>query len=330
MAPMTRNRADQNGDPNDSMVTYYSQRASFGLIVTEGTAPELVGKAYPYIPGIYTSTQIAGWKNITDAVHAKGGKIYLQLMHSGRISHFKITGIHPIAPSAVKPAGEIFTGAGQDSFETPMEMTIEQIRITQDSFVNAAQNAILAGFDGVELHAANGYLLHQFLATNSNVRSDNYGGSAVNRCRFILEVLDAVSEKIGSHRVGIRISPNGTFNDIHEGDLVNTYTHLLNELNTRDISYLHIADQPGFDGIEFSRKNFSGILIANSGYADKSKVETAKAAIATLKADLFSFGRLALANPNLPERLISGAALNEPDSKTFYSGGDTGYLDYQG
>jgi N-ethylmaleimide reductase len=328
MAPMTRNRADENGDPNQLMAEYYTQRASFGLIVTEGTAPEHVGKAYPHIPGIYTAGHVTGWKKITDSVHAAGGNMYMQLMHSGRISHSHITGLDPIAPSAVRPKGELFTGKGMESFETPIEMSATQLEATKLAFVNAAKSAIEAGFDGVELHAANGYLLHQFLAENSNIRTDRYGGSAENRARFILEVTDEVIKAIGGQKVGIRISPNGKFNDIEESNIEENYGYLISELNTRELAYLHLADQFGFDGISFAREHFTGVLMANSGYADKAKVETATRTIAESRADLFSFGRLALANPDLPSRLASRGPLNEADSKSFYSGGSTGYIDY--
>ena len=329
MAPMTRNRADENGDPNELMVEYYKQRATFGLIVTEGTAPEHVGKAYPGIPGIYTEPQIAGWKKITDAVHNAGGKIFMQLMHSGRISHKKITGLDPISASAVKPAGELFTGSGMDSFEVPREMSLSEIATTKAAIVQAAKNAILAGFDGVELHGANGYLLHQFLAPNSNIRSDIYGGSIENRARFVIELLQEVVSAIGNEKTAIRISPNGTFNDIAETEVEATYSHLISNIEKLGLAYLHISDQAGFDAIGFARKNYSGCIMANSGYADKTKVETSNRIISESLADLFSFGRMALANPDLPKRLLEGLDFNSADSKTFYSRGPIGYTDYQ-
>jgi len=328
MAPMTRNRADENGDPNDLLVEYYKQRASFGLIITEGTAPAHVGKAYPGIPGIYTESQIAGWKKVTQAVHESGGRIFMQLMHSGRISHTKITGLDPISASAVKPAGELFTGTGMDPFETPKAMSLQDISNTKTEFVTAAKNAIAAGFDGVELHGANGYLLHQFLAPNSNIRTDEYGGSVENRCKFVIEVVNAVVEAIGADKTAIRISPNGTFNDMAETETEATYTYLINSINNLELAFLHVSAQPGFDSITFARELFKGSIIANSGYADKTKVETAKRIIETEQADLFSFGRLALANPDLPKRLAQGIELNSGDSKTFYSRGPVGYTDY--
>ena len=328
MAPMTRNRADENGDPNGLMVEYYKQRSSFGLIITEGTAPAHVGKAYPGIPGIYTQSQVAGWKKVTQAVHESGSRIFLQLMHSGRISHKKIIGLDPISASAVKPAGELFTGSGMDPFETPKAMSLQDIAETKAAFVSAANSAIAAGFDGVELHAANGYLLHQFIAPNSNVLTDEYGGSIENRCKFVIEVLNAVAEAIGADKTSIRISPNGTFNYIAETEIEKTYTYLINAINGMGLAFLHVSNQFGFESIPFARKLYSGSIVANSGYADKTKVETAKRIIETGEADLFSFGRLALANPDLPKRLAQGLELNSGDSKTFYSRGPIGYTDY--
>lgn len=328
MAPMTRNRADENGDPNALMVEYYRQRSSFGLIITEGTAPAHVGKAYPGIPGIYTESQVAGWKLVTKAVHESGSRIFLQLMHSGRISHKKITGLDPISASAVKPVGELFTGSGMDPFETPKAMTLQDIADTKAAFVSAAKSAIVAGFDGVELHAANGYLLHQFIAPNSNVRTDEYGGSIENRCKFVIEILNAVVEAIGGDKTAIRISPNGTFNDIAEVEIEETYTYFINAISGMGLAFLHVSNQFGFESIPFARKIYSGSIVANSGYADKTKVETAKRIIESGQADLFSFGRLALANPDLPKRLAQGLELNSGDSKTFYSRGPIGYTDY--
>ena len=328
MAPMTRNRAEENGDPNDLMAEYYKQRSSFGLIITEGTAPAHIGKAYPGIPGIYTESQVAGWKKVTQAVHESGSRIFMQLMHSGRISHKKITGQDPISASAVKPAGELFTGFGMDPFEVPKAMSLQDIADTKKAFVTAAKNAIAAGFDGVELHAANGYLLHQFIAPNSNTRTDEYGGSIENRCKFVIEVLTAVVEAIGANKTAIRISPNGTFNDVAETESEATYTYLINEIKNLDLAFLHVSNQAGFDSIPFARKLYPGLIVANSGYADKTKVETAKRIIENNEADLFSFGRLALANPDLPKRLAQGLELNSGDSKTFYSRGPIGYTDY--
>jgi N-ethylmaleimide reductase len=215
-----------------------------------------------------------------------------------------------------------------DPFETPKAMSLEDIAETKAAFVSAAKSAIAAGFDGVELHAANGYLLHQFIASNSNLRTDEYGGSVENRCKFVIEVLNAVVEAIGADKTAIRISPNGTFNDVAETEIEKTYTYLINAINGLGLAFLHVSNQFGFESIPFVRKLYSECIVANSGYADKTKVETAKRIIETNEADLFSFGRLALANPDLPKRLAQGLELNSGDSKTFYSRGPVGYTDY--
>jgi N-ethylmaleimide reductase len=328
MAPMTRNRAEANGDPNDLMRQYYEQRNSFGLIITEGTAPALVGTAYPMIPGIYTDSQRDHWRPIVDVVHAGGAKIFMQLMHSGRISHILTTGMTPWAPSAVKPKAEIYTPEGTKEIDTPHEMTEVEVGQAIEDFVHAAKNAIEAGFDGIELHSANGYLLHQFLADNTNLRTDRYGGSAEKRTNFVVEVSERVVQAIGAEKVGIRISPAGVFNDIHETETEATYSILLTRLAPLNLAYLHVATQPAFDGIEFARKHWSGTLMVNSGYSDKTKVETATKLVEEGIADIFSFGRIALANPDLPRRLKEGLSLNEADPKTFYSRGPVGYTDY--
>jgi len=347
MAPMTRNRADANGDPNELMATYYAQRSSFSLIITEGTAPEQIGKAYPHIPGIFTETHQSGWKRIVERVKKSATHpplFFMQLMHSGRISHSAIIEAHkellpdsikesiPQGPSAIRPEGEVFNGFGNVPFETPIAMSNGDIERAINSFEEGAIRAVKAGFDGVELHAANGYLLHQFLSENSNQRIDGYGGSINNRLRFTIDVVDAVSEAIGPEKVSLRISPGGTFNDIHESDIHETYSGLIDALNTRKLAYLHLANQIGFDAIDLCRDTWRGVFVVNSGYGDKEKITTAKSLIEKNRADIFSFGRLALANPNLPKALESGitetTSLNKPDSKTFYSGGESGYTDY--
>jgi N-ethylmaleimide reductase len=347
MAPMTRNRADANGDPNELMATYYAQRSSFSLIVTEGTAPEQIGKAYPHIPGIFADSHESRWKEVVDRVRKSASHppiFFMQLMHSGRISHPAVIEAHkellpssikdstPQGPSAIRPEGEIFNGSGNVPFEIPVAMSNGDFERAINSFKAGAIRAVDAGFHGVEVHAANGYLLHQFLSENSNRRSDGYGGSINNRLRFTIEVIDAVSEAIGPERVAIRISPGGTFNDIHESEIQETYSALIDALNTRKLSYLHLANQIGFDAIDLCRDRWKGVLIVNSGYGDKDKITTAKSLIEKNRADIFSFGRLALANPNLPKALASGitdtTTLNKPDSKTFYGGGESGYTDY--
>lgn len=347
MAPMTRNRAEANGDPNDLMATYYAQRSSFALLITEGTAPEQIGKAYPHIPGIFTDSQESNWQKVVEKVRTSTTEpplFFMQLMHSGRISHPEVIQAHhdllppsitspiPQGPSAIKPEGEIFNGTANVPFETPIALSSSEIDRAITSYKDGAVRAIRAGFDGVELHAANGYLMHQFLADNSNKRTDGYGGSLLNRLRFVIEVVDAVTAEIGSERVGIRISPGGTFNDIRESETKETYSKLIDALNGRKLAYLHLANQIDFDAIDLCRDNWKGVFIVNSGYGDKDKINTARTLIEKGRADIFSFGRLALSNPELPKALFAGitdtTTLNKPDSKTFYSRGASGYTDY--
>jgi N-ethylmaleimide reductase len=329
MAPMTRNRADANGDPNEMMARYYAQRASFGLIITEGTQPALVGQAYPNTPGIINDSQKDGWREVALRVHDSGGHIFMQLMHSGRIGHFAVTGIQPVGPSSITPKGEVFTGKGLLPFQVPRAMDQTAIEDAISSFVQSARRAIDTGMDGVELHAANGYLLHQFLADNANHRDDSYGGSPEKRARFVIEATRAVAVEVGPARVGIRISPGGTFNDIAESEIEATYISLINGISDLGLAYLHVVSQPAFDGIAFAREHWSGPLIINTGNGDPDKVATAQHLVESGVADLVSFGRLALANPDLSERIREGTVLNLPDEKTFYSGGSVGYLDYQ-
>ncbi len=328
MAPMTRNRATSAGVPTDLMAEYYAQRASFGLIISEGVQPAAIGQGYPHTPGAHNDEQTAGWKRVADAVHSAGGHIFLQLMHAGRISHIDVTGMEPVAPSAVTPVGEIFTGAGTKPFEKPRAMTADDLVSARDSFVDAAKRAVAAGCDGVELHAASGYLLNQFLADNSNQRTDAYGGSPEQRARFVIETVQAVAVAVGGEKVSIRISPNGTFNDMAVTHIEETYGALLKGIDSLGLAYLHVGEEPGFSGIKFSRARWSGVLIGNTGYADNDKIGSAHALVESGNADAVSFGRLALANPDLPRRIKDGQAMNEPDSKTFYSGGEKGYTDY--
>jgi len=328
MAPMTRNRASSTGVPTDLMGEYYAQHASFGLIISEGTQPAAIGQGYPNTPGLHTDEQGAGWQKVAEAVHGAGGYIFVQLMHAGRISHIDVTGMQPIAPSAITPAGQVFTGSGNKPFDEPREMTVEDLVTARESYVDAARRAIAAGCDGIEIHAANGYLLNQFLADNSNQRTDEYGGSPENRARFVIETVQAVVAAVGGERVGIRISPNGTFNDMAEAQIEETHGALLAGIDSLGLAYLHVGEQPGFAGIAFARPLWSGVLIGNTGYGDSAKIASAQALVESGGADAVSFGRLALANPDLPARIKAGAAMNEPDSKTFYSGGAKGYTDY--
>lgn len=334
MAPMTRSRANGNL-PNALMVEYYAQRSTAGLIITEGTSSSPNGLGYPRIPGIFSSAQIEGWKAVTDAVHSKGAKIFLQLMHCGRISHplNMPAGARVIAPSAVAASGEMYTDAdGLKPFPVPEAMTADDIRVVVAEYAQAAKNAVAAGFDGVELHAANGYLLEQFIRPNSNLRTDSYGGSPENRARFVLEVVDAVHEAIGREKVGIRLSPFGVFNDMPLYDnMEEEYTWLVKQLNLSAPLYIHLVDHSSMgaplvpDSMKATFRNtFKGALILSGGY-DAERAETD---LAGGKGNLIAFGRAFIANPDLVERWKSGAALNTPDMDTFYTPGPKGYTDY--
>ena len=334
MAPMTRNRAPGNV-PNELMAEYYAQRASAGLIITEGTSPSPNGLGYPRIPGIFSQEQIEGWKLVTSAVHAKGAKLFIQLMHGGRIGHplNLPAGARILGPSAVAASGEIYTDAeGMKPYVIPEAMTDGDIKSTIEEYAQAARNAIQAGFDGIELHSANGYLLEQFIRPNSNQRKDHYGGSIENRARFVLEVVDAATKAIGKERVGIRLSPYGIFNDMPlypamEAD----YTYLARQLNAHGLLYIHLVDHSAMgspevpDSIkETFRNEFTGKLILSGGY----DVARAESDLAEGKADLIAVGRAFLANPDLVARWKSGAVLNEADMSTFYMSGSRGYTDY--
>lgn len=333
MAPMTRCRSVQNNVPNDLMATYYGQRASAGLIITEATQISTQGIGYPYTPGIHTSEQVEGWKKVTLAVHEKGGKIFLQLWHVGRISHsIYHGGALPVAPSAIKPAGKTYTFEGMKEFETPRALTVEEIKEIVKGYANGAKNAIEAGFDGVEIHGANGYLLDQFLRDGSNIREDEYGGSIENRSRFLFEVIKAVTAEIGADKTGIRLSPSGTFNDMTDSDPQKHFAYVCEKLNAFDLAYLHIIDALEEDiehganivALSILRDAYKGVLIINGGY-DKKR---GNKAIEEHQADAVSFAVLFLANPDLPERFKTNANFNEPDPKTFYTQDEKGYTDY--
>ncbi|MBF0191919.1 MAG: alkene reductase [Magnetococcales bacterium] len=327
MAPMTRSRADDAGVPDDLVATYYAQRASAGLIITEGVFPTAMGKGYVRTPGIESDEQIAAWKKVTAAVHAKEGRIFMQVMHCGRISHPSLLPNHaqPVAPSAIKPAGQTWTGAGMQEFVTPRELTPEEIAGVINDYRLATRRAIEAGFDGVELHAASGYLPEQFLSSGSNHRQDQYGNSVTNRARFVLEVLTAMVAEAGSDRVGIKISPEMHFNDSVDANPQETYTHLVEQLRDLNLSYLHVAlfgAKTDYHGL--LRPRFNGAYLMGGGLDQKS----AESALADGRADATVFGSAFLANPDLPERFRQGAALNTPDKNTFYSPGAQGYTDY--
>ncbi len=334
MAPMTRNRATPGHDVTDIMATYYAQRASAGLIVTEGIGPSKNGNGYARVPGIYTEKQVEGWEKVTAAVHEKGGKIFAQLMNTGRVAHpvHMEEGAEVLAPSAIAAAGQIYTDTlGMQDHATPREFTTEEVKATIQEFVQAAKNAIEAGFDGVELHGANGYLIEQFLRPNSNQRTDEYGGSVENRARFALETAEAVAAAIGAEKTGIRLSPYGVFNDMpYDPAYDEAYAYLAEHLNGK-VVYIHLVDHtsmgaPAVDPkiTETIRGKFTGTLILSGGY-DKARAEEA---LQSGKADLIAMGRPFLANPDLVERLKTDAPLNAPDFTTFYTPGEKGYTDY--
>lgn len=333
MAPMTRARAVGNV-PNALMATYYGQRAGAGLIITEGTSPSPNGLGYLNIPGLFSEAQVAGWRPVTEAVHRQGGAIFVQLMHTGRIGHPANLppGAEVLAPSAVAAAGQMFTLAGPAAHPVPRAMTEADIAHAIQEFADAARNARAAGFDGVELHAANGYLLDQFLNPRSNQRQDAWGGDSARRGRFVLEVAQAVAGAIGADRVGIRLSPYGVFNDLgpFEG-LDEAYVELTRQLGALGLAYLHVVDHSAMGAPpvpaavkEALRKAFPGTFILSGGY-DRDRAE---ADLAAGKGDLVAFGRPFLANPDLPERLRQRAPLNTPDPDTFYTPGEKGYTDY--
>jgi N-ethylmaleimide reductase len=336
MAPMTRCRAIGNV-PNDLIATYYAQRADAGLIITEGTSPSPNGLGYARIPGIYSAEQIAGWKKVTTAVHNKGGNIIVQLMHTGRIGHAENlpAGAKILAPSAVQPAGQMWTDTLQmQGHPVPEAMTAEELLQTQQEFVTAAKNAIEAGFDGVELHGANGYLLEQFLSPVSNIRTDNYGGSIENRCRFVVEVAAAVADAIGKDKTGIRLSPYGVASDMpHYPEIDETYNHLSTELNNIGIAYIHLVDHSamGAPAVPASvkniiRNNFKNTIILCGGFnADTAETELETAGL----ADLIAIGRPFINNPDLVARIQNNLPLSQ-DLKMdlFYTADEKGYTDY--
>jgi len=336
MAPMTRCRATGN-IPNQLMAQYYAQRATAGLIITEGTSPSPNGLGYARIPGIFSAAQVAGWKGVSNAVHTKGGRIFLQLMHCGRVGHALNlpAGAHILAPSAIAAAGEMYTDAeGMKPHPVPQAMTETDIKATIEEFAQAAKNAVVAGFDGIELHSANGYLLEQFLRPSSNQRTDRYGGSIENRARFVLEVADAAIQAIGKDKVGIRLSPFGVFNDMPLYDAMEAdYTWLAQQLNARGLVYIHLVDHSamGAPAVPASmkatfRNEFRGALILSGGY----DAVGAERDLAAGGCDLVAVGKAFLANPDLVSRWQAGAALNAPDMGTFYTPGAKGYTDYPG
>ncbi len=333
MAPLTRMRSGAAGVPGALVAEHYAQRASVGLIITEGTYPSAESRAYPGQPGIVTEEQVEGWRKVAEAVHARGGRIVMQLMHSGRVAHTDTTGTDRIvAPSAIAIDGEVHTATGKLPYPVPHALTTEELDVVRDEFVTAARNAIAAGLDGVEIHSANGYLLHQFLSPASNRREDGYGGSPQDRARFGVEVTRAVAEAVGAGRVGIRISPMHNIQDVLETDVVDataTYEALVDGLAPLGLAYLSVLhSDPTGELVQGLRARFGGKLVANSGFGRITTREEALALVADASADAVAVGRLAIANPDLVERWQADAAENTPDPQTFYGSGPEGYTDY--
>ena len=338
MAPLTRLRSEEHDIPGNLMVEYYKQRASKGgLIITESTEITPFGSAYPGAPGIYTADQVAGWKRVVEAVHDKGAIIFLQLFHGGRTSHPDNLpgGVSPVAPSAILADGMAFTPTGPKSFVLPRALDIEEIPGIIEDYVQAARNAMDAGFDGVEILGAGGYLLDEFLEDGSNQRTDIYGGSIENRARLLLEVTDAIVSALGGDRVAVRLTPNGKFNAMSDSNPERTFGYVADQLNKFELAYLHIVEpringsQETDEGLppvasEQLRKIFKGTIVAAGGFHSKG----AETIIKKGHADLVAFGRHFIANPDLPDRIKNGISLNAYDRATFYGGGDQGYVDY--
>ncbi|MFJ9684126.1 alkene reductase [Streptomyces bacillaris] len=330
MAPMTRSRAGEGGTATELTVAYYTQRASAGLIVTEGIQPSAVGQGYPFTPGLHSAEQVASWRTVTDAVHAEGGRIFAQIMHAGRIGHPVLLpdGLVPVAPSPVRAAGQVYTAEGPKDFVEPHELTDAEIRQTIADFAAAARNAVEAGFDGVELHGANGYLIHQFLAPNTNLRTDGWGGSESARVRFAVEVVKAVAAEIGGARTALRISPSNPYNDIDEPAPDAVYTALAQEIEPLGLAYLHILEDAPIRELTLQlRKVFTGSVLINV-HSDGPTGPDDHTVIDDGIADLISYGVLFLANPDLPARLKAGGPFNTPDPSTFFGGDAKGYTDY--
>ncbi|GAB3676998.1 alkene reductase [Salinisphaera aquimarina] len=334
LAPLTRNRAHDDGTPWAHAAIYYAQRASAGLIISEAVDISPLAKGYIKTPGIYNDSHVAGWQPITAAVHASGGRIYCQLGHVGRIRHTSIepAGEPPVAPSAIRADARTFTHEGFEAVSTPRALGVDEIDEIVEDYAHATRCAVRAGFDGVEIHSANGYLLNQFLHQGSNTRADDYGGAIENRCRLTLRVVDRVIQEIGAGRVSIRLSPNAEVHDVDEPDTQQLYGYLVDELDKRGLAYLHFIES--FDGIdsdpdkaatiEAIRKHWHGFYVANGDYS----AETAAKAIADGWCHAVAIGRLFIANPDLPSRWYHHVALNEPNDDTFYGGTHEGYTDY--
>jgi N-ethylmaleimide reductase len=334
MSSLTRCRAGDGNVPTSLMAEYYRQRAAVGLILSEASPICAAGHGYPRTPGIHTAEQVAGWKQVTAAVHEAGGRIALQLWHVGRISHPALQpgGALPVAPSAIRPAGQVFTGSDMQDYVTPRALETDELPGLVEDYAEAARNAMAAGFDAVEVHAGNGYLLDQFLRSSSNQRTDAYGGSQANRARLLLEVMQAVCEAVGSARVGVRLSPVTSANGLSDDDPQGLFEYVVAQLNAFDLAFLDIlrgtggASQEAWVPFDYARLRalYRGNLILNNAY----DLASAQAALQAGEADAVAFGRLLLANPDLVERFRRGAPLNVPDYQTFYAGEAKGYTDY--
>lgn len=327
MCAMTRNRARPDGVPTPLGATYYAQRASFGLTISEGTQPSEDGQGYLLTPGMYRDDQVAGWRGVSDAVHAAGGRFFVQLMHVGRIAHPANTPHHrePVAPSAVRPAGMMITAQGPQEMPIPRALSVDEIAATIDDYRHAAACAIAAGADGIELHGANGYLIHQFLSDNANLRTDEYGGSIAGRIRFAVEVAAAVAAEIGADRTGLRISPGNAFNDIVEADAPALYDALLRALAPLGLAYLHVVHKGEVEPLQRLRALWPTALLVNRPKRPRQEIAID---VDTGLAEMATVATMALANPDLVARLRAGTPLNEPDRATFYGGDERGYSDY--
>ncbi|MGW1712638.1 alkene reductase [Streptomyces sp. NPDC002156] len=330
MAPMARVRATASGLATPSMATYYAQRATAGLIVTEGTQPSVIGQSNPGTPGLHTDEQAESWRPVTAAVHANGGRIFAQIMHGGRVSHFDTIGMQPVGPSAVPAVGDVFTPTGLQPAPMPRALDTAEVPEHARSYAEAARRAVDAGFDGVELHGANGYLISQFLSSNANLRTDRYGGSIANRIRFAVEAVAATVEAVGGDRTGIRFSPGGSIWGVEETQVRELYTALLTELAPLGLAYVHLEGSTDEEVLVALRRAWPGTLIMNPGRPMGPKQTSRDDADhwLGLGADLISFGRAFLANPDLVERLRVGLPIAPVDEATYYQGGDAGYLTY--
>ncbi|NUK23190.1 alkene reductase [Streptomyces lunaelactis] len=330
MAPMTRVRAAVGGLATPSMAAYYAQRATAGLIVSEGVQPSAIGQSNPGTPGLHTDEQVEAWRPVTDAVHANGGRIFAQIMHGGRVSHSDTTGLQPVGPSAVPAVGDVFTPTGLQPAPTPRALDTAEVPEHALSYARAARRAVDAGFDGVELHGANGYLISQFLSSNANLRTDRYGGPIANRIRFAVEAVAATVEAVGGARTGIRLSPGATFWGVEDSDVRELYTALLTELAPLGPAYVHLEATADEEVLVALRRAWPGTLVMNPTLPMGPKQTGRDDADhwLGLGADLISFGRAFIANPDLVERLRGALPIAPADEATHYQGGDAGYLTY--